>query len=464
MARTRNTLSVRSTAAIAAVGLAFFFDVAASAAEPETLSEADWASLTYTPFAAMQAVDANGAQTWTIPLLESSAYYPDYPQAYKLRGIVLNEPGKMLNGAPGPVGLGGSWQVYIQADGSTLDPGQPAELVGDFGGSALWMAQNYGLMHGGDTSYNYSNGEWLAEVQRVTYPVDRRTGLTVTEPLRPGDLVEVRARGALINKGKFNCNEGHTNEPIRDFQIFILDRDLSLAPASIILADDTQSPEITNDIMNPDGTFIFDATRQTGAEFYQAQYVTLENVQIVPGSTTWTTYGSVKVTDGSRQFDVKLGYNAAFAASALPSGTLDITGIFDQESSDPKSGYRMWATSPADFAPASALVPGDANADGVVNESDAARLAAHWNIATEASWFDGDFNGDRCVDAADASVLAANWGVVAPTEAAPAVPEPGTSLLLVLAVLPLVARRRGRRSGSARRRTQHSPEHSSGTA
>ena len=55
--------------------------------EPETLTEEDWALVPYTPFSVMQAVDVDGAQTWQVPLLTLAKYAPDYPQAYKLRGM-----------------------------------------------------------------------------------------------------------------------------------------------------------------------------------------------------------------------------------------------------------------------------------------------------------------------------------------------------------------------------------------
>jgi hypothetical protein len=55
------------------------------------------------------------------------------------------------------------------------------------------------------------------------------------------------------------------------------------------------------------------------------------------------------------------------------------------------------------------IFPGDANDDGVVDEADAARLAAHWGD-TGAEWKTGDFDGDGQVGPADAAILAANWG------------------------------------------------------
>ena len=74
---------------------------------------------------------------------------------------------------------------------------------------------------------------------------------------------------------------------------------------------------------------------------------------------------------------------------------------------------------------------GDANWDGMVNELDAAVLAANWGKA--GGWSNGDFNHDGRVNAADASILAANWGQG--TEGLTTVPEPtGLAMLLVLAL------------------------------
>ncbi len=73
-------------------------------------------------------------------------------------------------------------------------------------------------------------------------------------------------------------------------------------------------------------------------------------------------------------------------------------------------------------------MPGDANADGVVDDEDAAILAANWQTQSGADWGDGDFNGDGAVDDIDATILASNWQS---TAASASVPEPGTITLLL---------------------------------
>ncbi|HBO43980.1 MAG TPA: hypothetical protein DD670_08620 [Planctomycetaceae bacterium] len=383
--------------------------------------EINWDDAAYVPFSVMQAVNPDGTPAWTIPTLPA----PSYAQAYKFRGVVLNDSRDMLNSADGAGFMGGQWQVYIQT--TETDP----QI--DFGGAALFMAQKYSVLpigHG-----DYTTEQWAAELLRINYPVFDPTGAgvgtPVTEPLRKGDLIEVHARGGFFHKGKFNCNEQHNTDPSFDFDVVILQRDVPLAPTSITL----------DDVMDASGDFIFDQTRTTGAEYYQSQYVTLENVTI-SDAANWTQYGAVTVTDGTRSFAVKLGFNDAFSSAALPTGPLDITGIFDQESDDYTSGYRMWATSPADFAPAVPLIPGDANADGVVNEQDAVRLADAWGRAAHASWFDGDFNRDSRVDSLDAAILAAHWGQSMPEATAATVPEPNAILAILLGIVASALRRR----------------------
>jgi hypothetical protein len=82
-------------------------------------------------------------------------------------------------------------------------------------------------------------------------------------------------------------------------------------------------------------------------------------------------------------------------------------------------------------------IPGDANRDRVVDDKDAAILAAHWQQT--GGWGDGDFNEDGVVDDEDAAIMAAHWGE---TTEGTAVPEPGTLVLLAGALLSLLVWRR----------------------
>ena len=54
-------------------------------------------------------------------------------------------------------------------------------------------------------------------------------------------------------------------------------------------------------------------------------------------------------------------------------------------------------------------LPGDANGDERVDDTDASILAAHWGLSGGATRADGDFNEDGEVNDADAAILAAHW-------------------------------------------------------
>jgi hypothetical protein len=77
-------------------------------------------------------------------------------------------------------------------------------------------------------------------------------------------------------------------------------------------------------------------------------------------------------------------------------------------------------------------VPGDANADGFVDDLDASILGKNWLIGSGATWGMGDFNGDYAVNDQDAAILAAHWNP--PPTGDASVPEPGALVLLASAV------------------------------
>lgn len=311
-------------------------------------AEPDWGSLDYTAISDMQATNADGTPAWSVPTVQ-----PDDQQAYKLRGVVLNVPSEMLNADPnyqeGPAWyMGGQWQIFVQAVACSGDVTNNPELVGDFGGVALWLGQNYGnhAWHYPDWDYNYSDSEWTDELDRLNLPIDVSTGLPITAPLRPGDLIEIHARGGLHYSGKFNVNEQHDNDPALDFDIIVLERNVELPVVEVILED----------IKNADDTFIADATRATGGEFYQGQNMVLQGVRIT-NPEQWGQIDSetgqlhiINVTDGVRNLDIKLGENSLFDGTTAPAGLLDISGIGDQDSWDLLGGYRMWALAPEAFA------------------------------------------------------------------------------------------------------------------
>ena len=91
--------------------------------------------------------------------------------------------------------------------------------------------------------------------------------------------------------------------------------------------------------------------------------------------------------------------------------------------------------------PGSAYIAGDANDDGMVDETDLGILTSNW-LATGATWNMGDFNDDGIVNDVDATMLASNWQSGVPQQA---VPEPSTLILLAGAFAALFMFRRQRK-------------------
>jgi hypothetical protein len=270
----------------------------------------------------MQGVNSDGSSAWTIPMWGTGA-----EQGYKLKGVVLNNSQDMLDSTPNYIPcasgtqwqLGGQWQVFIQ----TVDPS-------DFGGAALWMAQNYGNVswHWPDSSYSYTNAEWQAEIARVS----------LNNTLQAGDVIEVDARGGLFHNGKFNVNEQHDNDPAFDFDVKLISHGSLPEPTLITLQD----------VENSNGTFKFIQDRLSGAEHYQSTLVCLQDMSLVD-PTDWKPNATVTITDGTLTLPMLLGLNG-FDSVPAPTGKFDVVGIFDQDSSDYRGGYQLWVTDASQFA------------------------------------------------------------------------------------------------------------------
>ena len=290
----------------------------------------------YTKHSNFQVVDSNGMSAYSGPI-------PLY-----LKGVVLNNPEDMLNGTPNynsiPWDLGGQWQIFIQAvDGA------------DWGGTCLWMGQNYGnLGFINDPADKYTNAQWTAQLLRLNYCGSE------TQPLRAGDLIEVYARGTLWYAGKRNVNEQHMANGPYQFDITMLQRGYGLpAPAQINLADvrDAANHEIfqaTENSAQPHTALAYDQV--SGGEKYQSQRVTLQNVRLKPGqAANWQLGGKVMLTDASgREFPLLLGLNPSLVQMTPPAGDFNVTGIFDQQSiTSPTTmgidGYQLWVMSPSDI-------------------------------------------------------------------------------------------------------------------
>lgn len=320
--------------------LAVSFIVTLSGTGRMIAGEPDWPSMPYTAHNAYQAVESSGVGVFPL----------DNP--VRMRGIILNRGPEMLDIGPDlPSFFGGQWQIIVQADDE-----------GDFGGTALYMAQRYGDLPFIPDDVVYTTQEWLDELSRLESDPDSG------RPLRPGDRVEIRARGpGLFFGGKTNINEQHSNNPAADFDILLLDADCGLPEPQLI---------ILSDIKDGSNQFIFDASRATGAEHYQGSLVRINGVSMVDTSP-WAPNATLVIQDGTgRTLPLKLGYGDGFALHSAPAGTIDIIAVFDQEAPGAgpfTTGYRLWLMNydgNGQVLPRIPTIPGDLNRDGAVDSAD----------------------------------------------------------------------------------------------
>jgi hypothetical protein len=277
----------------------------------------------YTGHAEYQSLTYSGTQA-------VSAYAGGFPLT--LVGVVLNNTEDWLNPAANynttKWNMGGQAQFVIQAV-----PGYG--VAGDSGGTAVYLAQNYGNTWRGDPSYSYTNEEWLARLAELNLYTG--TGST-SGTLRAGALVKVTAQTGTYYGGKENINENHDKAAANHFTIEVLDADYGLPMAPLLgLAE----------LKNADDSFIFDVTRATGDEHYQSTLVDLCNVQIT-GAATWLPNSFVTVTDGQgRTFSLNLGRNDSFTGTPLVADGqwFSVTGILNQEAGGSgMDGYRLLVT------------------------------------------------------------------------------------------------------------------------
>lgn len=293
----------------------------------------------------LQAVDEDGVGTY------------DATDKVIITGIVLNNPEEILNPTPSTVGMGGEWQIYIQGEDD------------DHAGTAVWYGQNYTKAGG---SGDYTNEELSAEMCRINH--DPNTAYTFAA----GDRVKVTGWYKFY-KGKINVNEKHQVETMYDFEVELLEPAAGLPQPELITLD-----------MVKDGSdqYIFDQTRLTGCEYYQARLVRVNDVNIV-NPASWAPNATITIADGTgRTFPVKLGIGDGFTRYACPTGQIDVIAIFDQESSGYlvcKDGYRLWVPDYdgnglvlTDRGHERGNLPGDINTDYIVNFYDFAELAENW--------------------------------------------------------------------------------------
>ena len=272
-----------------------------------------------------QAVTSSGVSAW-------SGGSAPFDPVVTLTGVLLCGPEEMLDPTPNFIPynsgankgkMGGEWQVFFQA----VEPG-------DRGGTACYMAQNYGNGYvppfGDDNSY--SNAAWTAEILRLNYDAN------TMRAFQPGDLVEVTARQALFYGGKLNINEGHDVDPAYNFDIRLLTANYGLpSPEVVTLAELKQA----------DNSYIFDPTRATGGEHWQGMRVRLNNLTLV-SSNGWNptnAWGArlCTATDGTgRTFPLR---TPRYSLGSVPSSAFDAIGVLNQESgsgSQGTNGYELF--------------------------------------------------------------------------------------------------------------------------
>lgn len=276
-----------------------------------------------------------------------------------LSGIILNNPEEMLDPTPGAAAyLGGQWQIYIQGEGD------------DHAGTAVYLGQYYAKA--GGQSGNYTDEQLLSELCRINH--DPNTGYTFAA----GDRVKVTGWFKFY-KGKTNINEEHETLPALDFYVELLEPAVGLPQPEVITLD-----------MVKDGSdqYIFDQTRQTGCEYYQARLARVNDVNIIDPNN-WAPDGTVTISDANGlTFPVKLGIGDGFTRYDCPTGQIDVIAIFDQEASSNdicKDGYRLWVADYdgnglvlTDRGHERGNLPGDINADYTVDFDDLAEFAANW--------------------------------------------------------------------------------------
>jgi len=294
----------------------------------------------------LQAVDEYGIGTY------------DDTDKVIVAGIVLNNPEEILHPTPATGYMGGQWQIYIHGEG------------GDHGGTAVYLGQYYAKV--GGQSGSYTDEELLAELCRINH--DPCTGYTFAA----GDRVRVTGWYKFY-KGKINVNEQHETLPAFDFEVELLEPAVGLPQPELISLD-----------MVKDGNdqYIFDQTRLTGCEYYQARLVRINDVNIVDPNN-WAPDGTVTVMDNAgRTFPVKLGIGDGFTRYDCPTGQIDVIAIFDQESYSYTvctDGYRLWVPDYdgnglvlTDRGHERGNLPGDINTDYKIDFYDLAELADNW--------------------------------------------------------------------------------------
>ena len=300
------------------------------------------AGVTHSEF---QAVNAAGEQTYNAA------------EKVTLEGILLHNPADMLDPTPDDTitqlyNISGQWQIFFQGEGD------------DHAGTSVWMGQLYNNLPWVALNGGYTNEEFTAELSRLN-----------AAQFSSGDRIRVTGYYLSYN-GKLNVNEQHNKNPDHDFTIELLERGVGLPRPEVVTLDD---------LKDDDDNFVFDPTRQTGGEHYQARLIKIESVYFAEAKD-WRPYGEVVITDGIKTLGVKLGRgNGIYAGSNNLAEPFDIIGILDQESPNLTDGYRLYVMNYdgngsvlASREHRRADKPGDLNLDGIVDYDDINELLEDW--------------------------------------------------------------------------------------
>ncbi|OHB66556.1 MAG: hypothetical protein A2Y76_05330 [Planctomycetes bacterium RBG_13_60_9] len=249
-----------------------------------------------------QAVGSTGEQTYQAT------------QKVTLEGIVLHHPADLLNPTPDDTitqmyNLGAQWQLFFQGEGD------------DHAGTTVYLAQLYDnlpwVMPGG----GYSNDEFIAELARIN-----------AAQFSPGDRIRVTG-WFLSYKGKMNINEQHYNNPDHDFTIELVARGVGLPRPEVVSLDELKDDQ---------DRFVFDPARLVGGEYHQGRLIKVEDVNVVD-ARGWGPDATLTVTNGKKTLPVKLGRgNGVYPGSFNLTQPCDVIGILDQDSTDLRSGYRLY--------------------------------------------------------------------------------------------------------------------------
>jgi hypothetical protein len=300
------------------------------------------AEVTHTEF---QAVDSGGEHLYNAT------------DMVILEGILLHNPADMLDPTPNDTiaetfNISGQWQIFFQGEDD------------DHAGTAVWLGQLYNNLPWVAPDGGYTNQEFVAELTRLN-----------AARFSPGDRIRVTGYYLSYN-GKLNINEQHNKNPDHDFTIELVERGVGLPRPDVVALED---------LKDGDDEFIFDASRQSGCEYYQARLVKIEDVYFTDAND-WGPNAELLITDGTRTFPVKLGLgNGIYAGSNNLIEPFDIIGIMDQESPDLIGGYRLYVMNYDGNGSVLAArehrradKPGDVNLDGVVDIDDFIRMIEDW--------------------------------------------------------------------------------------